>query len=69
MAKPLLVELSIPSLFVSLVCWLISFVWSFLWRCCMEENAEEDCDKVHVKEDISTRTHEDYDRDEVKCIL
>jgi hypothetical protein len=58
MAKPLLVEPSKPGLFVSLVCWLISFVWSFLWRH-VEENAEEDCDKVNVKEDLSKRTHED----------
>jgi hypothetical protein len=58
MAKPLLVEPSIPGLFVSLVCWLISFVWSYLWRR-VEENAEEDCDKVNAKEDLSKRTHED----------
>ncbi len=59
MAKPLLVEPSIPGLFGSLVCWLISFVWTFLWRRCVEENAEEDCDKVNAKEDLSKRTHKE----------
>jgi hypothetical protein len=58
MAKPLLVEPSIPGLFVSLVCWLISFMWSFLGRRCVEENAEEDCDKVNAKEDLSKKTQE-----------